>query len=65
MSTKVVIEGQADPILIPDTLANDDDAIIRVITPYYPQAAEAELERKTEANGDVIITVTPQGKTKG
>ncbi len=62
--THIIIEG-GEAIAIPDAIANDDDAIVRVITPYYPEAAEAELERATDANGNVTIKVTPAGKTKG
>lgn len=63
--TKVVIEG-SEPIVLPDALKDDDAAIIRALSPYYPEAAEAELERAVDAaTGDVTITVTPVGKTKG
>ncbi len=58
-----VIEGSA-PIPIPPEIANDDAAVATVLTPYYPEAAEAELSRD-EKDGVVTITVTPRGKTKG
>ena len=36
------------------------------ITPYHPEIAEgAEIERETQANGDVLVKITPVGKTKG
>ncbi len=58
-----LIEGSA-PIPIPPEIANDDAAVATVLTPYYPEAAEAELSRD-EKDGVVTITVTPRGKTKG
>ena len=58
-----VIEG-SNPIPIPPEIANDDAAVATVLTPYYPEAAEAELSRD-EKDGVVTITVTPRGKTKG
>jgi hypothetical protein len=58
-----VIEG-SQPIPIPPEIANDDAAVATVLTPYYPEAAEAELSRD-EKDGVVTITVTPRGKTKG
>ena len=65
MTTKVVIED-AEPIDIPAELAGDDQAIVAAITPYHPEIAEgAEIERETQANGDVLVKITPVGKTKG
>ena len=57
-----VIEGQRIPI--PLDIANDDAAIAIALTPYYPEAAEAELERE-ETDGMVLIKVTPKAKPKG
>lgn len=62
--TQIIIEG-GEAITIPDAIANDDAAIVRVITPYFPEAADAELERATDADGNVTIKLTPVGKTKG
>ena len=57
-----VIEGQKIPI--PLEIADNDAAIAQALAPYYPQAAEAELER-TEKDGVVTVTVTPKAKPKG
>lgn len=64
MPTYQAIVEDGAPIPIPAEIANDDVAIATVLTPYYPEAAEAELERE-EKDGVVTITVTPKGKTKG
>lgn len=57
-----LIEGQKIPI--PPEIANEDGAIALALTPYYPEAAEAELERD-EKDGVITITVTPKAKSKG
>ena len=65
MTTYVVIEGRP-PIEVPDEIADDDQAIVKALVPFYPQAAEAELKREAgPETGDVTVKVIPQGKTKG
>lgn len=63
MATFVKIEGR-DPIPVPDEIRDDDALIIKALSPYYPQVAEAEL-RRTSNGADTIISITPIGKTKG
>lgn len=65
MTTFIVIEGRP-PIQVPDEIADDDQAIVKALVPFYPQAAEAELKREAgPETGDVTVKVIPQGKTKG
>lgn len=65
MTTYVVIEGRK-PIEIPQEIADDEQAIVKALVPFYPQAAEAEIKRENgPEEGDVTLKVIPQGKTKG
>lgn len=65
MTTYVVIEGRK-PIEVPDEIADDEQAIVKALVPFYPQAAEAEIKREDgPEQGDVTLKVIPQGKTKG
>ncbi len=65
MSTFVVVEGRK-PIPLPEEIANDDQAVLKALMPFYPEAAEAELKREDGPEaGDVTIKVIPRGKTKG
>jgi hypothetical protein len=65
MSTFVVVEGRK-PIPLPEEIASDDQAVLKALLPFYPEAAEAELKREAGPEaGDVTVKVIPRGKTKG
>lgn len=65
MTTFVVIEGRK-PIPLPDEIANDEQAILKALMPFYPEAAEAEVKRENGPEvGDVTVKIIPRGKTKG
>jgi hypothetical protein len=65
MTTYVVIEGRK-PIEVPQEIADDEQAVVKALVPFYPQAAEAEIKREDgPEQGDVTLKVIPQGKTKG
>ncbi len=59
---KLSLEGQT--IDVPDEIAQSDDALIRALTPLYPDVANAEIARKDE-NGETIITVVKRPGAKG
>jgi len=57
------VEGQT--LELPPDIAVSDDAIRRVIAPLYPQAANATIQRVTDASGVTTIKLTKQAGTKG
>ena len=59
---KVILDGQT--ITLPDEVAETDEAVIRALTPLYPDVANAEIGRKQE-NGETVVTVVKRPGTKG
>jgi hypothetical protein len=65
MANYIIVEGSGRRIPVPHDLAANDQAIVEALRPFYPEAGESEITRETDADGDTLIRVVPQGKTKG
>ncbi len=59
---KIILEGQRFDL--PDILVVDDETLKRTLTPYYPDVANASIERKQQ-DGILEITVTKRPGSKG
>src|SRR5947207_2477705 len=59
---KVILDGQT--IALPEEVVQTDDAVVRALTPLYPDVANAEIARRDE-QGETVITVVKRPGTKG
>lgn len=60
---KLSTDGQE--ITLPDAIANDDKQLKAALTPFYPEMANALINRSTNSEGQVVVTMTKQAGTKG
>ena len=61
----VTLQLEGQEIQLPPEIAISDDAVRKAITPLFPQAAHATIQRTTDANGMTTIKLTKQAGTKG
>jgi hypothetical protein len=59
----VQIDGQK--IEVPMGIALDDEQLVRTLVVFFPDAANAQIEREYQADGNLIIRVTKRAGSKG
>jgi hypothetical protein len=59
----VAIDGQK--INLPLGIALDDDQLVRALVSFFPDAANAQIEREHQENGNLIVKVTKRAGSKG
>ncbi len=59
----VAIDGQK--INLPLGIALDDEQLVRTLVVFFPDAANAQIEREHQENGSLIVKVTKRAGSKG
>jgi hypothetical protein len=59
----VQIDGQK--INVPMGIALDDEQLVRTLVVFFPDAANAQIEREQQADGNLIVKVTKRAGSKG
>jgi hypothetical protein len=59
----VAIDGQK--INVPMDIALDDEQLVRTLVVFFPDAANAQIEREHQADGNLIVKVTKRAGSKG
>jgi hypothetical protein len=59
----VQIDGQK--INVPVGIALDDEQLVRTLVVFFPDAANAQIEREHQADGNLIVKVTKRAGSKG
>jgi hypothetical protein len=59
----VQIDGQK--INLPMGIALDDEQLVRTLVVFFPDAANAQIEREHQADGNLIVKVTKRAGSKG
>jgi hypothetical protein len=59
----VQIDGQK--ISVPMDIALDDEQLVRTLVIFFPDAADAQIEREHQENGNLIVKVTKRAGSKG
>jgi hypothetical protein len=59
----VQIDGQK--IEVPMGIALDDEQLVRTLVVFFPDAANAQIERQHQQNGGLIVKVTKRAGSKG
>jgi hypothetical protein len=59
----VQIDGQK--ISLPMAIALDDDQLVRALVSFFPDAANAQIEREHQDDGSLIVKVTKRAGSKG
>jgi hypothetical protein len=59
----VQIDGQK--ISVPMDIALDDEQLVRTLVVFFPDAANAQIEREHQENGNLIVKVTKRAGSKG
>ncbi|MEH2067907.1 MAG: hypothetical protein V7K47_07025 [Nostoc sp.] len=60
-----IIKVDGQDIRIDDAIAQNDQDLKKVIVPFYPQLANAEIKRETTAEGLLIVRMIKQAGFKG
>lgn len=59
----IQIDGQQ--INVPVEIALDDEQLVRTLVVFFPDAANAQIERSNEKDGNLLVKVTKRAGSKG
>jgi hypothetical protein len=60
---KLAADGQE--LQLDDSIAGDDTRLKQALSPFYPEAATANIRRETNSTGQMVVSLVKQAGTKG
>jgi hypothetical protein len=64
-AAKATVQIDGQKISLPMAIALDDDQLVRALVSFFPDAANAQIEREHQENGNLIVKVTKRAGSKG